>query len=59
LPVNTSAEFLSHIIAAIKTPDTRTSPRDVTGKCAVNNCDEARTEWNYNAIGGDNFFAQI
>jgi hypothetical protein len=31
------------------------SPKDLTGKCAVRNCDKAYTEWNYNAMGRDNF----
>jgi Fe-S-cluster-containing dehydrogenase component len=30
-------------------------PRDITGKYTGKNCDEACTEWNYNAVGSDNF----
>jgi hypothetical protein len=32
-------------------PDIWMSPKHVTGKCAVRNCSEAYTEWNYNAKG--------
>jgi hypothetical protein len=31
------------------------STRDVTGKCAVKNCAEAFTEWNYNTMGSDKY----
>jgi hypothetical protein len=39
------------------TPDIRMSPLDVTGKHKVENCGEKRTEWNYNANGGNVVFS--
>jgi hypothetical protein len=41
------------------TPDIRMSPWDVTGKHKVKNCGEERTEWNYNASGGNNYFHKL
>jgi hypothetical protein len=34
-------------------------PRDVTGKCAVRNCGDAYTEWNYDTMGSDNFCTNL
>jgi hypothetical protein len=35
------------------------SPWDVTGKHKVKNCGEKRTEGNYNANGGNNYFHKL
>jgi hypothetical protein len=40
-------------------PDTRLNPRDVTEKYAIKICVGACTKWNYNAIGGDNFYTDL
>jgi hypothetical protein len=46
---------LCHLATDIYAPDTRLIQRQVTGKYAVKDCGEARTEWNNDTVGGDCF----